>query len=114
MTPIARRRHGPSLSLAVLALALLQAHAALAQDAWIDAPLTLQRTPLIPETIPQAERGERPSLVDGDRISGRPNLETVVEGNASLRRGDGIGGGHGGGPCDGGAAGGRGRGCGHG
>ena len=88
MTPIARRRHGPSLPLAVLALALLQAHAALAQDAWIDAPLTLQRTPLIPETIPQAERGERPSLVDGDRISGRPNLETVVEGNASLRRGD--------------------------
>ncbi|WP_307692086.1 LPS-assembly protein LptD [Variovorax ginsengisoli] len=77
----------------MLALALLHAHGAAAQNApadtaWIDAPLTLQRTPQIPETIPQAEHGERPSFIEGDRLSGRPNLETVVEGNASLRRGD--------------------------
>jgi len=89
----ARRRCGPPLPLAVLALALLHAHAALAQgvavdSAWIDAPLTLQRTPQMPETIPQAQRGERPSFIEGDRIAGRPNLETIVEGTASLRRGD--------------------------
>ncbi|MES2533230.1 MAG: LPS-assembly protein LptD, partial [Pseudomonadota bacterium] len=82
------RRYGPPLPLAVLALALLNVHAASAQEAWIDAPLTLKRTPEIPETIPEAERTLRPSLVDGDKISGRPDLETVVEGNASLRRGE--------------------------
>ena len=38
--------------------------------------------------MPPAARGQLPSFVDGDRISGRPDLETVVEGNASLRRGD--------------------------
>ncbi len=82
------RRCGPPLPLAVLALALLNAHAASAQEAWIDAPLILRRTPEIPETVPEAERTLRPSLVDGDRISGRPDLETVVDGHASLRRGD--------------------------
>ena len=79
----------PPLRLALLTLALWQAHGAFAQDAaWIDAPLPLQRTPQLAESIPNSERGLRPSFVDGDRISGRPNLETVVEGNASLRRGD--------------------------
>jgi LPS-assembly protein len=79
----------PPLRLALLTLALWQAHGAFAQDAaWIDAALPLRRTPQLAETIPNSERGLRPSFVDGDRISGRPNLETVVEGNASLRRGD--------------------------
>ena len=79
----------PPLRLAVLTLALWQAQGAFAQDAaWIDTPLQLRRTPQLAETIPNSERGLRPSFVDGDRISGRPNLETVVEGNASLRRGD--------------------------
>jgi LPS-assembly protein len=79
----------PPLPLAILTLALWQAQGAFAQDAaWIDAPLQLRRTPQLVETIPTTERGLRPSFVDGDRISGRPDLETVVEGNASLRRGD--------------------------
>jgi len=77
------------LPLALLSLALLQAHGAWAQaggDA--QAPLVLKRTPMLAETIPQAERSQRPSIVEGDRVSGRPDLETTVEGNASLRRGD--------------------------
>jgi LPS-assembly protein len=82
------RRCRPPLPLAVLTLALLQAHGASAQDAGLDAPITLKRTPQLLETIPKAQRGELPSFVDGDRISGRPDLETVVEGHASLRRGD--------------------------
>jgi LPS-assembly protein len=82
------RRCRPPLPLAVLSLALLHAHGASAQDTGLDAPLTLKRTPQLAETIPQAQRGQLPSFVDGDRISGRPDLETVVEGNASLRRGD--------------------------
>ncbi|GAA4342743.1 LPS-assembly protein LptD [Variovorax defluvii] len=74
--------------MAVLTLALLQAQGASAQDTGLDAPITLKRTPQLLETIPKAQRGELPSFVDGDRISGRPDLETVVEGRASLRRGD--------------------------
>jgi LPS-assembly protein len=88
LTRADRRRCRPPLPLAVLTLALLQAHGASAQDAGLDAPITLKRTPQLLETIPKAQRGELPSFVDGDRISGRPDLETVVEGHASLRRGD--------------------------
>jgi len=82
------RRASPPLPLAVLSLALFQAQGASAQQApSLDGPLTLKRTPLLTETIPPNERGQLPSLVTGDRISGRPDLETVVEGNATLRRG---------------------------
>ncbi|MGJ7604847.1 LPS-assembly protein LptD [Variovorax sp. LT1R20] len=85
---VALRRAGPPLKLAMLSLALLQAHGAFAQSAaGLDGPLTLKRTPLLTEIIPPAERGQLPSLVTGDRMSGRPDLETVVEGNATLRRG---------------------------
>jgi LPS-assembly protein len=88
LTRAAWHRCCPPLPLAVLSLALLHAHGALAQDAALDAPLILKRTPQLTEIIPQTERGQLPSFVDGDRISGRPDLETVIEGNASLRRGD--------------------------
>ncbi len=83
------RRASPPLPLAVLSLALLQAHgASYAQSPVnLDGPLTLKRTPLLTEIIPPSERGQLPSLVTGDRISGRPDLDTIVEGNAALRRG---------------------------
>jgi LPS-assembly protein len=76
------------LPLALLSLALLHAHGACAQEADLDAPLVLKRTPQLAEVITPALRERLPSFVDGDRISGRPDLETVVEGNATLRRGD--------------------------
>ncbi|MGK6309529.1 LPS-assembly protein LptD [Variovorax sp. DT-64] len=82
------RRCRPPLPLALLTLALLQAQGASAQDAGLDAPIMLKRTPQLQETIPKTQRGELPTFVDGDRISGRTDLETVIEGNASLRRGD--------------------------
>ena len=82
------RRSRPPLPLAVLSLALLHAHSAWAQEADLDAPLVLKRTPQLTETITPEQRGQLPSFVYGDRISGRPDLETVVEGNATLRRGD--------------------------
>ncbi|MGJ7527141.1 LPS-assembly protein LptD [Variovorax sp. GB1P17] len=86
---VASRRASPPLPLAVLSLALLHAHGAFAQSAGggLDGPLTLKRTPLLTEILPPAERGQLPSLLSGDRMSGRPDLETVVEGNATLRRG---------------------------
>jgi len=83
-----RWRGFPLPPMVLLSLLLLRAQAAPAQDTWTEAPMTLRRTPQLTETIPPTERGTRPSLVDGDRLSGRPDLEMVVEGNASLRRGD--------------------------
>ena len=90
LTRAARRRCRPPLPLAVLTLALLHAHGARAQQAEgeFDAPILLKRTPLLTETIPQALRSQLPSFVEGDRMSGRPDIETVIEGHAVLRRGD--------------------------
>ncbi|MET3493924.1 LPS-assembly protein LptD [Variovorax boronicumulans] len=85
---VALRRTRPPLPLAMLSLALLHAHGASAQPAGgLDGPLTLKRTPLLTEIVPPTDRGQLPSLITGDRMSGRPDLETVVEGNATLRRG---------------------------
>ncbi|WP_082571966.1 LPS-assembly protein LptD [Variovorax sp. Root434] len=83
-----RWRGFPLPPMVLLSLLLLRPQAASAQDTWTEAPMMLRRTPQLAETIPPTERGSRPSLVDGDRLSGRPDLEVVVEGNASLRRGD--------------------------
>ena len=82
------RRCRPPLPLAVLSLALLHAHGARAQEADLDAPLVLKRTPQLTEVVPENLRGRMPSFIDGDHISGQPDLGTVVEGNATLRRGD--------------------------
>ncbi len=87
----------PPLPLAVLALALMCTHGASAQgtstpggepDGWLAGPLALKRTPQLAEAIPQPQRSERPTLITGDRITGQPDLETVIDGHASLRRGD--------------------------
>lgn len=88
LTRAARHRCRPPLPLALLSLALLHAQGAWAQDADLGAPLILKRTPQLTEAITAEQRSERPSFIDGDRISGRPDLETIIEGNASLRRGD--------------------------
>ncbi len=89
MSVAIRRRGRAPLPLAVLTLALLQAQGAWAQaEGEFDAPLTLRRTPQLAETVPPALRGQLPIFVEGDRLTGRPDIETVVEGHASLRRGD--------------------------
>lgn len=88
LTRAARHRCRPPLPLAVLSLSLLHAQGASAQGAEFDAPLTLRRSPQLAETIAPALRSQLPTFVEGDRVSGRPDLETVIEGNASLRRGD--------------------------
>lgn len=65
---------------------LMGSGSALAQDA--EPPLVLQRTPMLVERIPGTERSQLPTIVRGDRVSGRTDLDTTVEGNAELRRGD--------------------------
>jgi len=61
----------------------------LAQAQEVDAPpLTLQPSPLLQESIDPQVRSSLPSFVSGLHIDGRPDLETVVQGQAMLRKGD--------------------------
>lgn len=48
----------------------------------------LRATPQLREDIPQETRDQLPTFVEGDRIRGQTDLNTVVEGGAELRRGD--------------------------
>ncbi|NVO07405.1 MAG: LPS-assembly protein LptD [Rhodoferax sp.] len=50
--------------------------------------LALQATPLLAETISPEQRRQAPVFLQGDRISGRADLETVVEGDAVMRKAD--------------------------
>ncbi|MDB5966056.1 MAG: Organic solvent tolerance protein, partial [Polaromonas sp.] len=52
-----------------------------------DQPLILKMTPMLAEKPPEGEANKPPSFVFGDNISGRPDLETVIEGNAEVRQG---------------------------
>jgi LPS-assembly protein len=81
----------------LVAGALLQAASLFAQVAPVapaspstpeELPIPLQSSPLLQEQIPSAARSALPTFIYGERLFGRPDLETVVEGNAELRRGD--------------------------
>jgi LPS-assembly protein len=72
---------------ALVAASLLQPAGVLAQPADDPSP-KLRTSPLLREDIPKAARSELPTFLKGDRVQGRTDLETVVEGNAELRRGD--------------------------
>ncbi|MDB5930132.1 MAG: Organic solvent tolerance protein [Polaromonas sp.] len=50
-------------------------------------PVALQSSPMLAEGVSKEPKDEGPTFVSGDRVSGRPDLETVIEGNAELRRG---------------------------
>lgn len=70
-----------------VSVALLQSTLARAQGAETDAQ-PLQSSALLQEQIDPQVRSSLPSFVTGDHIDGRTDLETVVQGNAVLRRGD--------------------------
>jgi LPS-assembly protein len=71
--------------IALLVWALLQPQAGRAQDTQ---PLTLKPSMQLREELPGAVRAELPVFMSGERVSGRADLETVIEGGAQLRRGD--------------------------
>ena len=50
-------------------------------------PAQLKKSPQLAERIPNAAGDEGPTFIFGDQVKGRPDLETVIEGNAELRRG---------------------------
>ena len=72
---------------AVVAASLLQPLSAMAQGPGELSP-RLKPAPQLSEDIPADARALLPTFVEGDRIEGRTDVETSVEGNAVLRRGD--------------------------
>ncbi len=89
-----RNRH-PLSPLALAVLGVLHGGTAAAQDASPAAPVPalratpqLRTSPLLSEQLPPDARGQVPTFVRGDRIGGQTELETLVEGNAELRKGD--------------------------
>ncbi len=52
-----------------------------------EAPARLKSSPMLAEQAPGGPGVELPTFVFGDRLSGRPELETIIDGNAELRRG---------------------------
>jgi LPS-assembly protein len=53
-----------------------------------DISTPLKSSPELQESIPNALRPNLPSFLYGNQITGRPDLESVVEGHAMLRKGD--------------------------
>jgi LPS-assembly protein len=51
-------------------------------------PLQLKSSPQLQEQIAPSVRKVQPTFITGDLLSGRPDLETQVQGQAVLRRGD--------------------------
>ncbi|WP_029527008.1 LPS-assembly protein LptD [Polaromonas glacialis] len=76
-----------TLGLAAAGPGHAQAPAVVADGAGPSVPLALKNSPLLAEDVSKAPGDEGPTFVFGDKISGRPDLETVIEGNAELRRG---------------------------
>ncbi|WP_342620219.1 LPS-assembly protein LptD [Rhodoferax sp. GW822-FHT02A01] len=53
-----------------------------------DQGLQLKPTPALSEELTSAQRRESPVFLRGDTVSGRTDLETVIQGNAELRKAD--------------------------
>ncbi len=58
-----------------------------AERAESEGPAKLKSSPMLAEEVSDAPQDKGPTFVFGDRVSGRPDLETVIDGNAELRRG---------------------------
>jgi LPS-assembly protein len=70
-----------------LTVALVQSTLVHAQAFGAD-PLRLQSSPRLQEQLDPQLRSSLPTFVSGQHITGRPDLEAVVEGDAMLRKGD--------------------------
>jgi LPS-assembly protein len=53
-----------------------------------DDGLPLRASPIMRAVIPETDRASMPTFTQSDSLSGRPDLETVLEGNVEMRRGD--------------------------
>lgn len=89
------RLPGQRLALSSLAVAAGLACAGAPVSAQVTGPapaqapadaLTLKSTGLLEETVAPGQTSKVPVFVMGDRLSGRPDLDTVIEGNVVLRK----------------------------
>ena len=80
----------PCASSVIILCTMLQAALAQSQpgNAGAGEPLKLKSSPQLDELIAPTVRSALPTFLYGDRTSGRTDLETVLEGDAVLRRGD--------------------------
>ena len=62
--------------------------AALAQQVPAEGTLALVPTPALTEKLSPEQRRDAPVFLQGDRVSGRADLETVVQGDAVMRKAD--------------------------
>ena len=85
LKPKAIRARFALAPIALAACAMLQSGAARSQE---EGPLPLKPSPMLREDIPAPTREQLPTFLSGERVFGRTDLETVVEGQAQLRRGD--------------------------
>lgn len=85
LKPKAIRARFALTPVALVACAVLHTGALRAQ---VQAPLSLKPSPVLRQDIPEAERERLPTYLSGERAFGRTDLETVIEGQAQLRRGD--------------------------
>ena len=76
------------IALALAGLALLLVSESHAQDAAQAQALTLKPSLQLQETTASSTRLSLPTFVSGDAVTGRPDLEMVIEGHAMLRKGD--------------------------
>ncbi|MEY4712186.1 MAG: hypothetical protein RIS88_1636 [Pseudomonadota bacterium] len=86
---LARRSRFALTPLALCVAGAWQAGGVRAQE--VAAPLPAPRlsaTPLLREAVPEPLRRQLPTHMEGDGITGRTELDTRIEGNAVLRRGD--------------------------
>jgi hypothetical protein len=78
----------PFKSLIVLCALSVACVQIFAQEQVVADPLYLESSPILQEVPSAAQRKNGPIFLQGDHISGRPDLEAVVEGNAELRKSD--------------------------
>src|SRR3982750_4475179 len=76
-----------TLGMTVAGTAHAQAVPAAPATAESGSGLKLKPTPKLAEEVANDPDNRGPSFIFGDRVSGRPDLETVIDGNAELRRG---------------------------
>ena len=84
LKPKAFRARFALTPVALVACTLLYAGTARGQA---QPPLVLKPSTMLREPIPAPEREQLPTYLSGQRVFGRTDLETVIEGDAQLRRG---------------------------
>ena len=82
------RLGGVATTIASMACTLIPAVELHAQPVSQEAPLSLKSSRILRDAIAGSQRDSLPTFVSGERISTRTDLDTVVEGDAVLRRGD--------------------------